>query len=105
MGTSATHRAACLLSHSTPYQVAHLLGLITTGGSWFRPANERKGTHGTSTLEHDHRLDPRNQYGGLLLAWLKLNDGSWFVGLLFMFGVVAGVAVVLAGALAGKASD
>ncbi|MCZ7534010.1 MAG: hypothetical protein M5U23_11520 [Acidimicrobiia bacterium] len=43
--------------------------------------------------------------GGLLLAWLKLNDGSWFVGLLFMFGVVAGVAVVLAGALAGKASD
>ncbi len=43
--------------------------------------------------------------GGLLLAWLSMNEGSGIVGLLFIFGVAAGIVVVVAGALAGKTSD
>lgn len=43
--------------------------------------------------------------GGLLLLWLRLNEGSGIVGLLFIFGVAAGVVVVVAGALAGRTSD
>lgn len=43
--------------------------------------------------------------GGLLLVWLQMNEGSGIVGLLFIFGVAAGVVVVVAGALAGRGSD
>ncbi|MFZ0013696.1 MAG: hypothetical protein WAL25_06210 [Acidimicrobiia bacterium] len=43
--------------------------------------------------------------GALLLVWLNLNEGSGIVGLLFIFGVAAGVVVVVAGALSGRASD
>jgi hypothetical protein len=43
--------------------------------------------------------------GGLLLMWLNLNTGSGFVGLLFIFGVAAGLVVVLAGALSGSDQD
>jgi hypothetical protein len=43
--------------------------------------------------------------GGLLLVWLNLNEGSGVVGLLFIFGVVAGLVAVLAGALAGSDQD
>ena len=34
-----------------------------------------------------------------LLVWLNLNEGSGLVGLLLVFGVAAGLIVVLAGAL------
>ena len=43
--------------------------------------------------------------GGLLLVWLNLNEGSGVVGLLFIFGVVAGRVAVLAGALSGSDQD
>jgi hypothetical protein len=43
--------------------------------------------------------------GGLLLVWLNLNEGSGIVGLLFIFGVVAGLVAVLAGALSGSDQD
>lgn len=43
--------------------------------------------------------------GGLLLVWLNLNEGSGFVGLLFIFGVIAGLVAVLAGALSGSDQD
>jgi hypothetical protein len=36
--------------------------------------------------------------GGLLLGWLALNTGSGFVGLLFIGGIVVGLATVLIGA-------
>lgn len=37
--------------------------------------------------------------GGLLLVWLALNEGSGVVGLLFIGGVVVGLALVLIGGL------
>jgi hypothetical protein len=43
--------------------------------------------------------------GGLLLVWLNLNEGSGFVGLLFISGVMAGLVAVLAGALSGSDQD
>jgi hypothetical protein len=43
--------------------------------------------------------------GGLLLVWLNLNEGSGIVGLLFVFGVVAGLVAVLAGAFSGSDQD
>jgi hypothetical protein len=43
--------------------------------------------------------------GGLLLVWLNLNEGSGVVGLLFIFGVMAGLVAVLAGALSGSDQD
>jgi hypothetical protein len=43
--------------------------------------------------------------GGLLLVWLNLNTGSGYVGLLFIFGLAAGIVVVLAGALSGSDQD
>ena len=43
--------------------------------------------------------------GGLLLIWLNLNEGSGFVGLLFIFGVAAGIVAVLAAALSGSDQD
>lgn len=43
--------------------------------------------------------------GSLLLVWLNLNEGSGFVGLLFIFGVAAGLVAVLAGALSGADQD
>jgi hypothetical protein len=43
--------------------------------------------------------------GGLLLVWLNLNEGSGIVGLLFIFGVLAGLVAVLAGALSGSDQD
>jgi hypothetical protein len=43
--------------------------------------------------------------GALLLVWLAMNEGSGIVGLLFIFGVAAGVVVLVAGALARNASD
>ena len=43
--------------------------------------------------------------GALLLAWLNMNEGSGFVGLLFVFGVMAGPVALLAGALSGSDQD
>ena len=43
--------------------------------------------------------------GGLLLVWLNLNEGSGYVGLLFIFGVMAGLVALLAGALSGSDQD
>jgi hypothetical protein len=43
--------------------------------------------------------------GGLLLVWLNLNEGSGYIGLLFIFGVAGGLVVVLAGALSGSDQD
>jgi hypothetical protein len=42
--------------------------------------------------------------GALLLVWLNLNEGSGVVGLLFIFGVFAGIVVVVSAALS-KSSD
>ncbi len=42
---------------------------------------------------------------GSLLVWLYLNEGSEFVGLLFIFGIAAGLVAVLAGALSGADQD
>ena len=36
--------------------------------------------------------------GGLLLGWLAMNTGSGFVGLLFIGGIIVGLATVLIGA-------
>lgn len=43
--------------------------------------------------------------GGLLLGWLALNTGSGFVGLLFIGGIIVGLAVVLIGAVGDGASE
>ncbi len=43
--------------------------------------------------------------GGLLLGWLALDTGSGFVGLLFIVGIVVGLAVVLIGATSSKQAD
>ena len=37
--------------------------------------------------------------GGLLLAWLSINEGSGFVGLLFIAGILFGLATVAIGAI------
>jgi hypothetical protein len=43
--------------------------------------------------------------GGLLIAWLDMNTGSGFVGLLFISGVITGLILVLAGALSRSDKD
>ncbi len=40
--------------------------------------------------------------GGLLLGWLAMNTGSGFVGLLFIGGIVVGLATVLIGAASSR---
>ncbi len=40
--------------------------------------------------------------GGLLLGWLAMNTGSGFVGLLFIGGIVVGLATVLVGATSSR---
>lgn len=40
--------------------------------------------------------------GGLLLGWLAMNTGSGFVGLLFIGGIVVGLATVLIGATSSR---
>ena len=43
--------------------------------------------------------------GGLMIAWLDMNTGSGFVGLLFIGGIVTGLILVLAGALSRSDKD
>ena len=43
--------------------------------------------------------------GALLLVWLNMNEGSGFVGLVFILGSVGGIVIAVAGALADSASD
>lgn len=43
--------------------------------------------------------------GGLLVALLDSDTGADIVALLFMFGVIAGIVVVVAGALSSSDDD
>lgn len=43
--------------------------------------------------------------GCLMIAWLDMNTGSGFVGLLFIGGIVTGLILVLAGALSRSHKD
>ena len=43
--------------------------------------------------------------GGLMIAWLDMNTGSGFVGLLFIGGIVTGLILVLAGAFSRSDKD
>jgi len=40
--------------------------------------------------------------GGLLLVWLAMNEGSGFVGLLFILGMLVGLAMLLIGATGSR---
>ncbi len=40
--------------------------------------------------------------GGLLLGWLALDEGSGFVGLLFIAGIITGLITVVIGAMKGS---
>jgi len=43
--------------------------------------------------------------GGLLLGWLALNTGSGFVGILWIAGILVGLAVVVIGATFGLTEE
>ena len=43
--------------------------------------------------------------GGLLIAWLDMDTGSGFVGLLFIVGIITGLTLVLVGALSQSDKD
>ena len=43
--------------------------------------------------------------GGLLIAWLDMDTGSGFVGLLFIVGIITGLILVLVGALSQPDRD
>jgi hypothetical protein len=43
--------------------------------------------------------------GGLLIAWLDMDSGSGFIGLLFIGGLITGLILVLAGALSRSGKD
>jgi hypothetical protein len=93
---------ACLANHSAPGSVSRG---IRGGIKVVRPACPQHGDGEATSEDLPVNALVFRPMGGLLLVWLNLNEGSGIVGLLFIFGVVAGLVAVLAGALSGSDQD